>query len=462
MEGVEDIPEVVMAEGLPWDWESFPEFLDSVERRPHDIDFAVLLPHSPLRVFVMGQRAIDLEPATAADRSQMRVIAREAMKAGAIGFGTSRSILHQASDGSEIPSSAAEEAELCEIAMGLADAGRGSLQAISVSSAPSVADYELLHRVARASGRPLSYTLLQVEHLPHLWRDILGLVDRDRATGLDVKAQIFNRPVGVILGFELSFNPFSGHPLYMEHLAKLPLDQRVAEMRKPHVRARLIQPEGDLQNPLRRLFRRFSQMYPMGVLADYEPDPATSVTAMAAARGVSRDEVALDLMLEEDGRAKLLVAATNYSERNLDATLELMKHDAVVMALGDGGAHYGMISDASYTTFTLTHWVRDRARGEKLDLAKAVQMLCDAPAQLYGFRDRGRIAPGMKADLNVIDLDRLKLFSPTVVHDLPGGGKRLAQAAEGYVATYVSGVAIQRDGRDTGARPGKLVRDAGR
>jgi N-acyl-D-amino-acid deacylase len=461
MEGVEDIPEAVMAEGLPWDWESFPEFLNSVEKKPHDIDFAVLLPHSPLRVFAMGERALKLEPATEADRAKMRQTAKEAMQAGAIGFGTSRNIFHQASDGTYIPSMSAEEAELREIAMGLKDAGRGVLQAITVTDNQRVEDYELLHRVSRDAGRPVSYTLVQVESAPNLARDVMGAVARDRAMGIDVKAQVFNRPVGVILGLEASFHPFSMHPYYIEHLAKLPLAERVKAMRSPEARAALIKPEGVLNHPFKNTVRRFEQMYFMGELADYEPHPSTSVAALAAARGVSVDEVVYEMLLMNEGRAKLMVASANYGDRNLDTTLELLKRDDTVMALGDGGAHYGMICDASYSTFTLSHWVRDRARGARLDLAQAVHMLCDQPAKLHRFRDRGRLQVGMKGDLNIIDMDKLKLFSPTVVHDLPGGGKRLTQAAEGYVATFVSGVAIQRDGVDTGARPGKLVRDAG-
>ena len=461
MEGVEDIPEAVMAEGLPWDWESFPDFLNAVERRPHDIDFAVLLPHSPLRVFVMGERAVAMEPATAEDRAQMRALAREAMDAGAIGFGTSRNIFHRASDGGVIPTMNADESELSEIALGLADAGRGNLQAITYTAEPKVADYELFHRVARASGRPLSYTLLQPDKEGGLWREVGDAMTRDRASGLDVKAQIINRPVGMIFGLEASFNPLSNLPYWVEHIEKLPFAERVAALRSPEVRAKLLAPADALPHIIGRTLRRFDKLYPMAAVADYEPDPSESVEAIAARRGQNPLETALDLMLERDGQTMLFLAATNYAERSLDPSLELMQRDDTILALGDGGAHYGMICDASYSTTTLTHWVRDRKQGEKLDLAQAIQMLTDKPARLYRFHDRGRIAPGMKADMNIIDFDRLTLYSPTIAYDLPGGGKRLTQAADGYVATYVSGIAIQRDGVDTGARPGKLVRDAG-
>lgn len=461
MEGVEDIPEIVMTDGLPWDWETMPQFLDSVERRPHDIDFAVLLPHAPLRVFTMGQRALDLEPANADDRAIMRRLAKEAVEAGAIGFSTSRSISHQAVDGSLIPSFAAEEDELREIALGLADAGRGVLQAIAVTKSQKLEDFEILHRIARQTGRPLSYTLAQVDSVKHLWRDVLAMIERDNAAGADIRAQVFNRPVGVILGLAGSFNPFSMHPYYVEHLAHLPVPQRVAAMRAPEVRARLVQHEGVLNHPFGHTMRRFAQMYPMGEIANYEPHPSTSVAAIAERQGMTPDEVAYDALLERDGQAMLLIAAANYSEGNLDDMLTMLQSDQTVIGLGDGGAHYGFICDASYSTFTLTHWVRDRSRGDRIDLAKAVQMLTDTPARLHRFHDRGRIAPGLKADLNVIDMDRLKLFSPSVVHDLPAGGKRMTQKSEGYVATYVSGVAIQREGQETGALPGRLVRNAG-
>ena len=459
MEGVEDIPEVVMAAGLPWNWQSFPEFLAAIEQRPHDIDYAVLLPHSPLRVYVMGKRAVNHEAATPADRAEMRRLAAEAMEAGAIGFATSRNLFHKASDGELIPSLSADADELREIAMGLADAGRGSLQAITQTAAPSLADYELFHGIARESGRPLSYTLLQVDSDKTLWREVADAITRDRATGVDVTAQVINRPVGVIFGLEASFNPFSIHPYYAEHLAHLPFAQKVSEMRKAETREHLLRDEPPLPHPLQRSLRRFERMFPMGAVANYEPDAASSVAGIAAARGVTPLEAVYDLLLEQDGKAMLLAAATNYAEGNLDSTLELMRHPGTVLALGDGGAHYGMICDASYSTSTLTHWVRDR-QGERLPLAEAIHMLTQKPANLYRFHDRGRIAPGLKGDINIIDLDRLTLFSPSVAYDLPGGGKRLMQAADGYVATFVSGIAIQRAGQDTGARPGHLVRGA--
>ncbi len=460
MEGVEDIPEVVMTKGLPWDWEDFPSFLDSVERKPHDIDFAVLLPHAPLRVFAMGQRAVNLEPANAADRARMRELVKEAMTAGAIGLATSRSITHRGSDGVYSPALGAEEEELYEISMGIVDAGRGILQAIPNGSQQKREDYEVMHRLVRRTGLPISYSLTQLHSQPELWREAIEMIERENAAGADITAQVINRSTGVILGLEASFHPFVAHPYYVENLAKLPLAQRVAEMRKPEVRAILIQPQGVSDHPFAGTFRHFSEMYLMGKVAEYEPNPANSVVALAAQRGVSPDEVAYDMLLEDNGHAMLLITASNFIGGNLDEALTLMRHKDTVLGLGDGGAHCGLVCDASYTTFNLTHWARDR-RGDKLSVPEAVQMLTDAPAKVQRFRDRGRIAPGMKADINVIDMDRLTLLRPSVAYDLPTGGKRLTQKSTGYVATLVSGVAIQREGQDTGARPGALVRNAG-
>jgi len=461
MEGVEDIPAATMAEGLPWDWESFPDFLDSLERRHHDIDFAILLPHSPLRVYVMGQRAIDLEPATDEDLAIMRALTRDAAKAGAIGFGTSRNIVHKARDGTPIPSLAADEEELREIALGLSDAGRGVLQAITVHGTPTVADYEMFRRVSQASGRPISFSLLQPHTEAEPWREVLALMDRDKSGDADMKAQVFNRAVGVILGLDVTMNPFSGHAFFTEHLAHLPLAQRVAEMHRPETRARLLEPGSISNAPEGASFLRYDKMFLMDALPDYEPEDSASIAAIAAARGAPPLEILYDMLLADEGRAMLMCTATNYRDGNLDTVLELLRRDDTVMALGDGGAHCGMICDSSYSTFALTHWVRDRKRGERLTLPEVVQMLTDEPARLHRFHDRGRLEVGLKGDLNIIDMDRLALHVPTVIHDLPGGGKRLVQTAEGYRATVVAGTPIQVNGKDTGSRPGRLVRNAG-
>lgn len=454
MEGIEDIPEVVMAEGLPWDWETFPNFLDAVERRPHDIDFAVLLPHSPMRVFAMGQRAVDLEPATPADQALMRELTRQAMLAGAVGVGTSRSIHHKDSDGRFSPSMAAAASELRAIASGMADAGRGLLQAVASTEHPHVDDYELLHAVAADTGRPLTYTLLDHDETPDLSLEVLAAVDRANAQGQCVRPQVFNRPVGVILGLEAGHHPFAACPFYLERLAPLPLEDRLAQMKTAQVRAALLAEAERAGKPM----RPYDKMFPLSEPVRYDLAPSDSVASLAAARGVRPEDVAYDLLMERDGTGKLLMAPVN---RNFDRTYELMRHPDTVLGLGDGGAHCGLICDATYTTFGLTYWVRDRPAGPRLGLAEMVRKLTSDPASLYGFSDRGRVAPGLKADINVIDIDRLALHAPTVVYDLPGGGRRLMQAATGYVATLVSGRIIQREGADTGARPGRLVRNAG-
>jgi len=315
--------------------------------------------------------------------------------------------------------------------------------------------------VARAAGRRLSYTLVPQENRPTLWREVIASIGAENAGGGDVRAQVFNRPVGIILGLETNHHAFSAHPLYLERLAKLSLEQRVAEMRKPEVREALLASVDRDAHPLvAATTRLWSRMFPIGEPANYEPDPSTSVAAQAAARGIRPEEVAYDMLLENDGRAKLLIAATGYAKGNLDEIGELLTSKDAVLALGDGGAHYGLICDASYTTYLLTHWVRDRKAGQ-IEIAQAVKMLTRTPAELYRFGDRGRLAPGLKADLNVIDLDRLNLPAPIVVRDLPAGGRRLTQDAEGYIATLVAGVPIRRDGQDTGARVGRMVRNAG-
>ncbi|HEY2048860.1 MAG TPA: amidohydrolase family protein [Caulobacteraceae bacterium] len=461
LEGVEDMPEVVLADGLTWDWESFPEFVEAVKRRRHDLDFVLQLPHSALRMYVMGERAIDRAEATAEEIAQMRVLAREAVEAGAFGFGTSRNIFHTTLAGDVIPTAHSPEAELTAIAEGVRDGGGGVIQAILNVESPRP-DLEMFSRVAARTGCPLSYTLLQVGGAdPGSWRDLLAMTREARAAGQPVTGQVFPRPVGVLLGLDASYHPFSAHPAYLR-IADLPLAARVAEMRKPEVRAAILadtpEPRGML---FFRLARAFDIIYALGDPPNYEPDRSTSIAAMAAARGVSPDEVAYDLLLENDGHALLLQTIANYADRNLEAAREMLVDPATVPALGDGGAHYGMICDSTYTTFMLSYWGRDRKHG-RLPLPELVRAMTSKPAAMLGLRDRGRIAPGLKADLNVIDFDRMALRPPRMVRDLPSGGRRLTQDANGYVATFVSGEAIQRDGKATKARPGRMVERSSR
>jgi N-acyl-D-aspartate/D-glutamate deacylase len=458
MAGVEDIPGVVMVDGLPWTWETFPEFLDTVAARPRDIDVAAFLPHSPLRVYVMGQRGVDREPATAEDLALMRKLAAEAVEAGALGFASSRLAIHKSESGRPIPSYDAERAEIEAIARGIEAGGGGLIQFV-----PDIAvgGYEPTLRtvfdVAAEVGLPVTFTLGIGNAGPAHFVGALEMVERANSAGGDITAQVFPRPIGLMLGLELSGNPFINYPSYRE-LADLPLDERVAQMRKPEVRERILNDSpGAGGHPLMFAVQSWDWIFPLGDPPNYEPDASESIAARARARGVTPMEEAYDRLLDDDGHAMLLVTLANFRDSSLDAVAELMLRDDVVLGLGDGGAHYGMICDASFPTYMLTHWVRDRASG-KLPLPQAVRELTSVPARVAGLYDRGRIAVGYKADLNIIDAQALHLHKPVVAYDLPGGRRRLDQKADGYVATVVAGEVIAENGEPTTARPGVLVR----
>ena len=458
MAGVEDIPGVVMVDGLPWTWETFPEFLDALDSRQRDIDVAAFLPHSPLRVYVMGQRGVDRELPTAEDLALMRKLAAEAIHAGALGFASSRLTLHKTSGGQPIPSYEAQHEEIEAIARGVDDAGGGLLQFVPDLMA---GDYEgalkAVFDVASEVGLPVTFTLAIGNAGPPIHLDALRMVEKANANGGDVTGQIFPRPIGLVLGLDLSGNPFIMYPAYRE-IADLPLAERVAEMRKPEVRQRILNdsPASD-GHPLMFAAQAWNYMYPLGDPPNYEPAPEDSIGARAAARGVSPLEEAYDRLLDDDGHAMLLVTLANFRDNSLDTVAELIQRDDVVLGLGDGGAHYGMICDASYPTYMLTHWVRDRESG-RLPVERVIQELTSVPARIAGLAERGRLAVGYKADINVIDADALRLHRPTVKSDLPAGGRRLDQTADGYVATIVSGEVISENGVPTAARPGKLIR----
>ncbi len=458
MAGVEDIPGVVMVDGLPWQWETFPEFLDAVDRGRRDIDVAAFLPHSPLRVYVMGERGVNREPATDEDLALMRKLAAEAVRAGALGFASSRLTLHKTAGGQPIPSYEAAHSEIEAIARGVDDAGGGLLQFVPDLMA---GDYEgalaAVFDVAAEVGLPVTFTLAIGNAGPPIHLDALAMVEKANANGGDVTGQIFPRPIGLVLGLDLSGNPFVMYPSYRA-IADLPLAERVAEMRKPEVRQRILNdtPAAD-GHPLMFAAQAFRYMYPLGDPPNYEPSPQDSIEARAAAHGVSPLDEAYDRLLDDDGHAMLLVTLANFRDGSLDTVAELIQRDDVVLGLGDGGAHYGMICDASFPTYLLTHWVRDRASG-RLGLPEVIRELTSVPARIAGLADRGRIAVGYKADLNVIDADALRLHRPVVVSDLPAGGRRLDQTADGYVATVVSGEVIAQNGVPTSARPGRLIR----
>jgi N-acyl-D-aspartate/D-glutamate deacylase len=456
VEGVEDIPFPVLSEGLPWTWESYEDYLDRLGERRFDIDVGSQLPHAALRVFVMGERGAKREPATAADTRAMAAITRRAAEVGALGFSTSRTLNHRTSDGDPTPTLTAGEDELTGIALGLKAAGAGALQVVSDFTDPEL-EFAMLRRIVERSGRPLSFTLLQSPIDPGAYKTLLAALEDAVAAGLPMTAQVAARAVGVLLGLELTLNPFSPYPAY-KAIAGRPHAERVAALSDPDFRARMLAeppPHG-----ARRLVSDWSRLHVLSDPPDYEPDSASSIASIAKARGVTPEDAALDHMLSKGGRGMLYAPFLNYAEGSLDAARELIVHPLTVPGLSDGGAHVGMICDGSFPTTLLTHWTRDRTRGPKIPLADIVRMQARDTARIVGLNDRGVVAPGYRADLNVIDYDRLTLQSPSVAYDLPAGGRRLMQRADGYMATIVAGQITYREGEATGALPGRLVRGA--
>jgi N-acyl-D-aspartate/D-glutamate deacylase len=461
MEGVEDIPGAVLHEGIDWTWESFGEYLDAVERRPHDIDLCAQLPHGALRLYVMGDRAARLEDATPEDAAAMRQLAAEAMRDGAVGFTTSRTLNHSTATGDPTPSLRARADELEAIALGVADAGHGVVELISDFYPDTDGEFELVRSIVAASGRPLSLSLAQSHRQPEAWRDLLARIEECVAEGMPIRAQVAPRPVGLLAGLQSSYHPFLMFPAWRE-VAGLPLESQVQALRDPAFRTRLLEEvPGDDGAGGRRTGRRrpinFANLFVLGEVPDYEPPPEASVAQMAGARGVDPAELTLDLLAENGGRNFLYTPFSNYAEGNLDACGEMLENPDTLFGLGDGGAHVGLISDASFPTYFLSHWARDRSHG-RMPVGRVVERLTMNNARAVGLHDRGVVAAGMKADLNVIDFDRVSCEAPIMAYDLPAGGKRLLQGARGYCATVVDGQVTYRDGTPTGALPGRLVR----
>jgi N-acyl-D-amino-acid deacylase len=463
MEGVEDVPEVVMTKGLPWNWETFPEYLDALEQRALDVDIAAQLPHSALRVYVMGDRAATHEPPTAQDLDAMRRLTAEAIGAGALGVTTSRNLMHRTVAGDLAPSLFSEEDELVALAQGLRDAGAGVFQMIPRVTGKAADECRLMRRIAEESRRPLSYSLLQMPvGDPTEWETYLASLEEANAGGgVEMRAQVAPRPVGMLYGLDLSFHPFVFHPSF-KPLADRSLAEKVAALRDPAMRAQLLSEKPEHTNPtLVKTVDAFRFAYPMGHdEPNYEPDLADRIDRKAAALGLTPHEYAYDLILEDEGRAILYQPGANYRDGNLDAVRTMLTHPATIVGLADGGAHYGIICDASFPTFFLARWARDAADGQRIAMPEAIAALTSRPADAVGLYDRGRLAVGAKADLNVIDMARLRLHRPSVARDLPAGGKRLRQGADGYVASIVSGQLTYRDGEPSGALPGRLVRGA--
>ena len=459
MEGVEDIPGAVLHEGVQWTWETFPQYLDALEKKPHAIDVAAQVPHGAVRVYVMGDRGRRREKATGEELSAMAGIVRDAIRAGALGFSSSRAMVHKSSKGESIPSLDVPAAEYKAIAAGVREAGTGVLQMIS-DFEDLDAEFALMRDAAREAGRPLSFTLLQNDRFPGRWREILRRVAAARAEGVDMKAQVACRPIGLMLGLQCTMSPFMFASAY-QAIAMLPLAERVARLRDPAVRAAILADNPDPGTPrLEQITRAHHKHFPLDEGFSYEPDPADSMAARAERAGVPVREYVYDFMLRDEGRQLMYCPLYNYADGDLEAVREMMADPNSLLGLGDGGAHNGYICDSSYPTFLISHWTRDRTRGGRLPLEWLVRRQTRANALAMGLSDRGLVAPGMKADLNVIDLGRLRASMPTVVNDLPAGGRRFVQRAEGYRMTIVSGVPVFEEGEPTGAMPGALVRGA--
>ena len=476
MEGVEDIPGAALAEGIRWNWASFPQFMDALDATPHSLDFLLQIPHDPVRMAVMGERAFTQQAAGTDDIAAMRALVREALQAGAVGFSSGRSDNHRTSEGKETPAAEATSAELCGIASAFDGLQHGVIQMVSdfdVLKGPERfdAEFDLLEVVARASGRPLSMTWLQRDPGGAQWQAIRERVDSAVAKGLPLYLQTAARGIGVINGLEASFHPFMGFPGFKE-IATLPLAERAAAMREPARKARVLSEKSErlagdgtaipplVDILLARIELISARMFPLDATLNYEPNVMQSFLMRAKQRGVTALEALYDHLAEGDGNNLIYFPIFNYNDGSLSAVRSMLDHPRALAGLSDAGAHVGTVCDASFTTFMLTHWVRDRA-AEKLTLERAVEMMTGRNARYLGLTDRGTIAVGQRADLNLIDPQRLSVGVPALVRDLPAGGKRFLQKAVGYLGTWVAGQLVQRDGEITAARPGRLVR-AGR
>jgi N-acyl-D-aspartate/D-glutamate deacylase len=451
MEGVEDIPGSALHEGVPFDWETFPEYLTAIERLDHDIDVAAQVPHGALRLYVMGERGARREPATAEEIGEMGRLVAEAVRAGALGFTTSRTLNHRTSTGDSTPTLTAAEEELVGIAEAMGETGAGVMELIS-DFPDGLAEFQRLRHMVERSGRPLTISLAQ-QGSSDAYRGMLWLLDAVASEGLPMKAQVAARPIGALFGLQATFSPFASNPAYAE-VADLPFDERLAALGDPAVRARILAAESPDDAG------RFDDLYLLGEPPDYEQPPERSVGGRARSEGRPPAELAYDAMVADGGTGFLYFPFANYVDGDFEAIREMLLHPQTLVGLGDGGAHVGTICDGSNVTTMLTHWTRDRTRGERLELPWVVHALTRRNAEAVGLLDRGVVAPGYKADLNVIDLDNLTLHAPEMRFDLPAGGKRLLQRVDGYVATIVSGRVIARDGTPTGALPGRLVRGA--
>jgi N-acyl-D-aspartate/D-glutamate deacylase len=473
MEGVEDIPGAALHEGIRWGWESFPQYMDALARTPRSLDYLVQVPHDPLRMYAMGERAVAQQAATADDIEAMRGLLREALQAGAAGFSTGRSDNHRTAEGRETPASEASAAELAGLARAFHGLAHGVVQMVSDfdlmrDAARFDAEFDLVELLARESGRPLSMTWLQRDPGGEQFRAIQARTEAAVARGLPLYLQTAARGIGVINGLDASFHPFMGFPGYKE-VAQLPLAQRAAALREPARKARILSEQSDrlagdgtaipplVDLLLARIDQISGRMFPLDDRLDYEPDVMQSFLVRARQAGIRPLEALYDWLAAGDGSHLIYFPIFNYNDGSLATLRGMLDHPRALFGLADAGAHVGTVCDASFTTFMLSHWVLGRAH-DRLPLARAVEMMSSRNARYLGLRDRGVIAPGLRADLNIIDPARLALDKPGLVADLPAGGKRFLQKAQGYVSTWVNGEAVARGGEVSAARPGRLVR----
>lgn len=455
MEGVEDIPGSVLAEGVSFQWESFPEYLDVLDRSPKAIDIGAQVPHAPLRFYVMGERGADHNTLpTDQEIDEMGRLLEEALRAGALGFTTSRTTKHLSKDGKNTPSLSAKDPELRGLALAMKRANRGIIE---VNSDFGDGEFEIMRMASEVSGRPLSILLLQVNNSPDLWRKTRDQIYEARREGIEVNGQVGCRPIVVIMGFETTLHPFSTHPRWLE-MSSLSPQERVNRINQDADLKRSLINDLPSDEHTQRIKSWLSRTFVMGDKFDYEPSPDQAITALAERRGVDPLEIALEGMLRLNGKGLLAHTFENYFDGDLDVIQEMLLDENTIMGLGDGGAHVCSVCDEGAPTYLLSHWGRDRSRGDKLPIEFLVKKHTSVSAMGYGLRDRGLLKPGLKADINVIDFDELALLNTEVVYDLPAGGRRLIQRAKGYRHTFVSGTEIICNDEQTGNLPGKLIR----
>ncbi|MCC2597104.1 amidohydrolase family protein [Pusillimonas sp. MFBS29] len=457
MEGVEDIPGSVLSEGIQWEWETFPEYMDALDRRPKALDIGAQIPHAAVRTYVMGDRAIHHDEASPEDLQAMRQVVREALKAGAVGFSTALTFLHKYDERKYPPGTFATEEELMALGSVLGEEGHGVFQ-MTANHPAMEKEIPWLNALARHNNLPVLFNLQQTDGAPDVWKQVLLSLDQARDQKIPLMGGISGRPLGILFSWQSSLHPFIAHPTFMA-LQDLPFDQMIAKLRDPEIRNKIMNEQVGLRDRrAERLFSTFDKIFPLGDEPDYEPLPEQSIAAMAARSGKTPLEIIYDLMLQNDGKAILYFPSFNYSYENLDHLHQLLQHDNTVNSLSDGGAHCGYICDVSMPTFMLSYWTRDRKRGPQLPLEWVVKRQTSDTAKVYGLHDRGLLTEGMKADINIIDPDILRIHSPEMVFDLPAGGRRLVQRADGYIATIVNGQPIFEHGQATGALPGRLIR----